>query len=331
MRKIFAFVFVLALAACQENREEVVAVKSQTLSTPSCMQDSWQQHGNTQVLGCSANDVRVASAGNIRDVNGQPLTSCIAGTYFSFVADFTVNLTAQTRYDLGLYFAVDGDSNHDGALTGACDVSVVNAQNSPNFVQLDSAPDVCGDIDAAHNPQIVTVQVDNVLCQDNDASGTLDLPNCTSWRQSGSNEICLGAGDAYPGAPSKCNCDIGFDVPIAVAPPQAAVTKSFVALLCSTARFGVLVKNDSLTSTLTLTQLVDSNFGDLMSVHDSVQTTTCVSSSLPAGGTYACTFDALFCGGSETDTVTATLTDGLGASIERASNTLVVSVSASAN
>ena len=28
-------------------------------------------------------------------------------------------LTAQTRYDVGFYFASDGDPNNDGAITGA--------------------------------------------------------------------------------------------------------------------------------------------------------------------------------------------------------------------
>jgi hypothetical protein len=73
----------------------------------SCIQNVWQAHGNTQSLTCTANDVRVASAGNIRDTLGNPLTQCTSGTTFSFIADFTVVLGAQTRYDIGLYFATD--------------------------------------------------------------------------------------------------------------------------------------------------------------------------------------------------------------------------------
>lgn len=145
-------------------------------------------------LTCTANDVRIAKAGNIRGIDGNPLSSCVSGQTFSFIADFTVETTATARYDIGLYFATDGDLNKDGALSGTCDVNIITPKDpltglgSANFVQLDPAPDLCGDINTANNPQIVTVRVDNVMCQDSDGDGFLNLPNCTSWRQTGAND-----------------------------------------------------------------------------------------------------------------------------------------------
>ena len=43
-------------------------------------------------------------------------------------------------------------------------------------------------------------------CADADGDGTVDLPNCTSWRQPGANDLCLSPLAAFPGAPSKCRC-----------------------------------------------------------------------------------------------------------------------------
>ena len=55
------------------------------------------------------------------------------------------------------------------------------------------------------------------MCIDDDGDGNLDLPYCTSWRQPGANELCLGPLYAFPGAPSKCRCDsinVGDEIPI---------------------------------------------------------------------------------------------------------------------
>lgn len=449
---------VIALVACNSSAHENGSVQN-VVSSATCMQDVWQQHGNTQSLGCTANDVSIASATNIRSLDGSPLAQCVKGQMFSFIADFHVNLTAQTRYDIGLYFATDGDANHDGALTGTCGVNVIRPKDpitglgSTSFVQLDGSPDTCGDIDGGHNPQVVTVEVDNVLCQDSDADGKLNLPNCTSWRQPGSNGVCQSANDAFPGSPSKCNCDVGFNIPLLVEngalavtktasplslpepggeftfsvtatntasftaltiericddrygtiagsgcpagtlgtvnstdctvpqalapggifacsfkgnllandpttdtdtvtasghdvnggpvsasasaqvaitdiPPTAVVIKSFSALVCSTVRYSVEVKNTSQTDALALSQLIDSSFGDILTVHDSVIATTCATTSIPVGASSTCTFDAQFCGGTDTDTVTATLDDGEGNVIKPPSNTLTVNVGA---
>lgn len=282
-------------------------------------------------LNCTANDVSVAFADNIRGIDGQPLAQCIDGTRFSFVADFHVKLTAQTRFDVGMYFATDGDPNHDGALTGACGVNVITSANSPNFVQLDPAPDTCGDIDSAHNPQVVTVQIDNVLCTA-DAGGNLSLPDCTSWRQPGSNGVCSGPADAFPGSPSKCNCDTGFTVPIHVAPPTATAVKSVTQLLCSDVQYGFSVTNTSPSQqSVTLTSLMDSTYGDLFTVgHDGILRTDCVAVPIAFSASASCTFDAHFCGGTETDMITATLDDGQGGVITAVTNTLTVISSATA-
>lgn len=459
---LLALVAVVGCQGTSQPEESVAPPASVVVSNNTCMQDVWAQHGNTQTLNCTANDVRIATATNVRNVQGEPLTQCIAGSTFSFIADFKVVLTAQTRFDVGLYFATDGDPNSDGALRGNCDantikpVDSITGLGSPNFVQLDGSPDTCGDIDATHNPQIVTVQVDNVLCEDSDGDTKLNLPNCTSWRQPGSNETCQTAFDAFPGSPSKCNCDNAFNVPILVedgtisvtktpsplslpepggeftftvtttntasftsvtldsicddrygtvagagcpagtlgtvnsstcsvpqtlapgasytcafkanllsntpttdtdtvtvtghdannkilsstasaqvaisdVPPTAQLIKRLDSLLCSVVRYGVEVKNTSTTDPLTVTTLTDSAFGDLTTVHDNVLATTCSTTNnvVAVGGSYTCTFDARFCGGSHTNTVSGTVNDNDGNVLKPDSNAVTVNVGAS--
>jgi hypothetical protein len=89
--------------------------------------------------------------------------------------------------------------------------------------------DICGDIDAPNGGVSaggiwVDIQTITAVCIDSDGDGNLDLPNCTSWRQPGANDLCLSPRTAFPGAPSACRCDIGFNVPIKV-PGQIIVDK----------------------------------------------------------------------------------------------------------
>ena len=299
----------------------------QSASAQTCIQDVWKAHGNNQNLTCSANDVRIAFADNIKDLQGNSLSRCISGSTFSFIADFHVNLTADTRYDIGLYFATDGDSNHNGAITGACSANVITAKDpqtglgSANFVQLDAAPDTCGDINSTHNPQVVTVRVDNVLCQDSDGDGKLNLPNCTTWRQPGSNEVCQVVNDAYPGSPSKCNCDIGFNVPIIVETGTINVTKDVTNPANATLpepggefTYRVGVTSQASFTNVILDRICDDQYGLVAKVVSApncpagslgtINSTTCVlPQTLTPGSSYSCTFKAT-ASTSVTDTVT---------------------------
>jgi len=186
---------------------------------------------------CSGNDVRVMFADNVRKPSGELLAQCISGQSFSFIADFHVQTTAKSRYDIGLYFAVDGDPNGDGARSGMCSANIIKDRHVdpvyPNAVMLGAAVaanldgDACRDINAAYGwrhigGKVVTVRVDNVLCQDNDRDGKLTLPNCVSWSQTAAG-VCMSPLDAAPTSPSNCYCDIGFKVPIVVAPVNIQV------------------------------------------------------------------------------------------------------------
>jgi hypothetical protein len=296
---------------------------AQPASAQTCIQDVWQAHGNKQNLTCTANDVTLSEATDINIVTGgscDPETGvckCFAGQTVTFTAKFRMDLTADTRYDVGFYIATDDDPNNDGAITGQCTATASLVGNTPagNFINLDTGEDVCGDItgplNTAHNPLFVSAEI-TAECPTG-AGEQLLLPFCTTWRQPGSNEVCLGTGngtttnDVYPGSPSKCNCGT---LALDIFSEDASLTVTKDALTTSvpetggSATYSVKVKNDGLALPLTLTSLTDDPYGDITTVHDAVTATTCVAeepddpatcavgAEIAAGEECSCTFTA---------------------------------------
>jgi hypothetical protein len=301
-----------------------------------CIDDVWKAHGNSQDLTCTANDVTLSTATNIQISAGGSCDSitgvckCFAGQTVTFTADFQMDLTAQTRYDVGFYIAQDNDSNGDGALTGQCSATASLAGNTQGgtFINLDQASqpgDVCGDItgplNTTHNPLLVRATISAQCPAGGDEQ--LVLPFCTTWRQPGSNTLCTGTGDGpstngvYPGSPSKCNCgDLAID--IFSETPTITVTKTAtttgVPETGGSGSYSVTVKNDG-TIPVTLTSLTDNKYGSIATTHaanasctgsatpgvcQAVTATTCVADAdvatcqvggeIAAGATCSCTF-----------------------------------------
>ena len=313
----------------------IIAAQPAFAQTPNCIQDVWQAHGNKQNLTCTANDVTISTVTNIDitaggkcDTNG---CVCYEGGDVTFEADFSMPLTAQERYDIGFYIATDGDQTTTGALTGECASTNVTETNSPTFINDDPAPDVCGDIKGtlgtAFNPQIVRFAL-TVPCVP-DANGKLALPYCTTWRQPGSNQVCLGTGtspatnDIYPGSPSKCFCGIKeMDIFTETADIELtkACTSGTIPEIGGSTTYTVTVKNLAQVAVVSLASLTDSIYGDITKVAGDITATTCSLVDIPAGNVtgnpYTCTFTATApagdAGGKLTDTVTACWSDTFG-------------------
>lgn len=307
---------------------------AQMTTTDGCMEDI-AQFG----LNCTANDIQIAAATGIEILDDG---CAFPGDLVTFKATFEVLLTAQERHDIGLYFAVDGDPNLDGAVTGECSVSTVPYTPDPPWLDLDGTEDggfcendsrifctsdrdckavggvcaftqdLCGDIDADHNPLLPEIEI-TTQCIDPDGNGKLNLPNCTSWRQPGANELCLDPLDAFPGSPSKCRCDIGFEVDIDVPAAELAVVKTAdptqVDEPGDLVTFAVSVTNQSPFASVSIDSLTDDVYGDITAVQGAIESTTCaVPQLLAPGATYACSFVALVSGGGDStqvDIVTA--------------------------
>ncbi len=223
-----------------------------------CMGDVSSDNGISG-LNCTANDIRIAEAFDINILEGDPnpddgVDECTINEPVTFTAKFKFELSAQQRHDLGVWFATAGQAN---ARTGACLVSTaplfkneggtfINdldgistgycSNDTSRSCDADSdckgksntcvfTQDYCGDIDEATSPQFFEIEI-TTECVDKDRNGELDLPVCLSWRQPGADEYCETAEDAYPGSPSKCNCDDDFSVPIKVPTPPLTVYKN---------------------------------------------------------------------------------------------------------
>jgi hypothetical protein len=290
---------------------------AQPASAQTCIQDVWKAAGNNQNLQCTANDVglsladnaniNIISGGSCQIENGVRVCRCNEGDTVVFTALFEMDLTAQTRYDVGFYIASDGDPNNDGARTGQCTATASLQNNTVNFVNLDAAPDVCGEIVSGQNdPLLVNAQV-SALCVAG-PSGTLQLDWATTWRQPGDNGVCRSAADAFPGSPSKCNVGV-LDVPITPTPPNIRVEKIASPLAVNentggSVTYSVTVTNESDIRAVTLTSLTDVPYGNITQVQGLVTATTCVpdgntatcevgvGGTIAAGGSCSCTFTA---------------------------------------
>lgn len=276
-------------------------------------------------LNCTANDIRLSKA-----TSWSP-DKCTAGTKFDLTATFKVDVTANARYDAAFFFRLDGDGNARGSGTnaaGKCSVTTLKPGVSP-ALNLDT--DACGDLNAGSYE--VTFTIPDVVCQDTNGDGQLNLPNCTAWH-SNQGTACTAPGlpwEAKPDTKSKCVCDDGFQVPVKVEKATLSVTKDVKSGTPSTLpepggqfEYAITVTNTSQVQTLTIDRICDDKYGTVAYANGpacpsgtlgSIDSTTCdldPAVVLQPNGVYACDFKASVRGDPQTvtDTVTFYGTDG---------------------
>ncbi len=190
---------------------------------------------------CTANDVTFVVVGLGTQTDG-----CVnASDSLSILLQGTVqNTTAQTRYDIGLWVAVDGDPNGDGALSGTCarerlqpvgtagvttcgptaldllrQYPLASPDNGP-YLNVDG--DACGDLfsqgnsgcdqngDGLWDDSIMQFTAPLTFpCDDSDGNGYIEIPTCATWgnqeKQVG-GATCDSEAELVPGTKAKCNC-----------------------------------------------------------------------------------------------------------------------------
>ena len=152
-------------------------------------------------LNCTAEDVTIANVTNLTILDD----GCLyPGDTVTFSAVYEVVIRLQKRYDIGLYFATDGDPNADGARTGSCTIATLPYAPDPPWLNLDAEAqptDACGDIskDGVHTSLYPEYTI-TAECIDTNSDGLLELPSCTSWRVSGANDTCT---TPTPGIPFR--------------------------------------------------------------------------------------------------------------------------------
>jgi uncharacterized repeat protein (TIGR01451 family) len=276
-------------------------------------------------LNCTAEDIKIAEATEV-----SPL-SCIQGELFDLTATFEVNVTANERYDVGFYFNILGGAN---ARLGTCSLSVLTKTLQP-AEDLDG--DFCGDLPSAGSV-FVTFSIPDVLCNDSDGDGLVNLPNCTSWHNN-RGTACNQATDAIPETKAKCKCDDAFNIPVTVEPPDISVVKTpnptSVNFPGGNVTFTVTVTNegDPGSGNVTLSQLVedpDSNPATNNSITFNAAN-ICLDTVLSPGESTTCTFTHPVTSsltstgrcGRVTDLVTVTGTDDQGNILVRSDTAFV--------
>jgi hypothetical protein len=237
------FLFALALLA--------MGITARPASAQNCLSD---EDPKLNAVGnpCQAGDVKVAKVVGIRDLNGNPLSTCFQGTTFSFLADFEIVTTSNSsRSNIGLYFATQGQAS--ALSSGTCVDNIISPLHqcpgaatgimcgSDNYHELDPAPDNCGDTSSTDSSPVfgtaaegVTIVVNNFLCQAPAGSTTLQMANCTSWQVPGKQNLCVSNPTSFPypappaatpGDTSKCSCAV-LPLPITPVTATAIVQKA---------------------------------------------------------------------------------------------------------
>ena len=264
---------------------------------------------NANALNCTANDIRISRATSVSP------DTCILGTRFALTATFETIVTANSRYDAGFFFRIDGGPNARGngsSATGECSLSALTIPPPPNPPALNLDGDTCGDLNSG--TYSVTFTIPGVLCQDSDNDGVLNLPNCTSWHSNqGTPCTVANAFDFDPDTKSKCVCDDNFEVPVQVEQVEISVDKSAAPTQVpepgGTVTFTVQITNPAVVESVTIDSIVDDVYGDLGGANPNVTDNTCptlIDSVLGPGASASCEFKALVsgdAGGRETDTV----------------------------
>jgi hypothetical protein len=125
--------------------------------------------------------------------------TCVDTVTFSATGQYQAG---PQRYDVGLYIAIDGDPNGDGARFGHCTrFAFLNGET----VALDS--DNCGDVNANSTPAVPFGPV-RIPCFDANNDGLVDINHCETWAQRSDEIICNGAEDVRAGTGSKCFCGL---------------------------------------------------------------------------------------------------------------------------
>lgn len=251
-------------------------------------------------LNCTANDIRLSKVVTVAP------DKCTRGARFDVTATFLVDVTANNRYDPGFFFRKDGGLNArgDGAnANGECSLSGLDPDLNPGL-NLDG--DTCGDLNAGQVE--VSFTIPDVVCEDSDDDGKLNLPYCTSWHSNQGTACAISdpfsAGDAFgfkPDTKSKCVCDDNFELPVEVEDATITVEKTATPTSLDEpggqVTFDVKVTNDAEIESVVIRTLDDDLFGNLADEANENVTDngTCVSlkdTELGPGAMTSCSFKA---------------------------------------
>ena len=234
---------------------------------------------------------------------------------------------AAQRYNLGVWVGEHGEPAMGG--TQCTFTGLQPATTDANQINLSSGSgpyrlinnDTCGDI-LDSEITYYEFQASNVLCQDTNGNGKLDVPIVIAWHNNANKDLCSGPTDEesyFPRQSSACREFESYDLDIITVEPPAEIevyktpTPRFIRGTSGLVTFEVEVFNESdRTDDLVITALNDDQFGDLAG-----QGNCAVGGRLAPGARYRCEFQKTLTGtpGFPREYRYATATDTAGQSV----------------
>ncbi len=272
---------------------------------------------------CTANDLQPTGTQVVAGPDACTEGETISATIRVFFGD---GGGANERYDLGFFVGENGEEPIGGS---SCAFQSLEPTGPPPPLDLTSGSgpfevldgDSCGDLSAS-NVTYVDISSNNLLCEDRDGDGQIDVGYVISYSNQGNAADCSDPDDEtqfYPDPP-KCIADLNYDLPIRVElPPSIEVVKVAVPAvlvaqgtpISAEVTYYVAIQNtSSITDPVTITSLTDNPYGNLAG-----RGTCALPIKLAPGQSRQCSFTETVtgvAGDSITDTVTAGGTDNEG-------------------
>ncbi|MFK5894336.1 MAG: SdrD B-like domain-containing protein [Pseudomonadota bacterium] len=270
---------------------------------------------------CTAKDFTLTStvvAGPVNCTDGEIIPGGIT-------VRFGVTPTANQRYDIGFFVGDHGESPIQGDSCTFASLAPIEAGgnfdgSSGNGPYRDLDSNSCGDTLKTDGEIFKEIVLADVLCQDTDNDGKLDIDYALTWQQQvqSCNDPSIPS-NFFPPSSSKCKAAIGNIDDIDVLPPIAAplitieksVSPQELTALGGSVEYSLNITNTG-TETVTLTTLNDTVFGDVNGMGNCSlpQTITAANSnySIKSGYNYHCSFNVILTGQAPGSTHTNTLT-----------------------
>ena len=196
--------------------------------------------------------------------------------------------------------------------------------------------DRCGDV-LDSELTYYEFQASDVLCQDANGNGKLDIPIAIGWHNNANKDLCSGPTDEtsyFPRQSSACREVESYDIDTIIVEPPAEIevfktaAPRFIRGASGEVTFEIEVFNESdRTDELVITSLIDNQFGNLAGHGNCV-----TGAKLNKGEHYRCEFQKMLSGVTgdvHENTVTATVVDDLGVSVTDSDNARVLFIAES--
>ena len=267
-------------------------------------------------------------------------THCNAGDELNLNIGITLGSgklrNAAQRYNIGIWIGEHGEPAIGG---NQCTFTGLQpATTDANQIDLSSGSgpyrlinnDTCGDV-LDSELTYYEFQASDVLCQDANGNGKLDIPIAVAWHNNANQDLCDGPTDEakyFPKQSSACREVENYDIDTIMVEPPAEIevfktaVPRFLRGTSGEVTFEVEVFNESdRDDELIITSLVDDQFGDLVG-----QGNCATGARLATGARYRCEFQKTLIGavgGVHENTVIATVEDDLGKAVSDSDNARV--------